>query len=447
MKKLLLSLLSLTLAFGVLSAQDAKGQLKKAGKLLTSYYNADPSDEERKSSKLEEAKTNIDKAVAGLDQLDEKKKGKALILKGEIYNEIANGYYKYTLLGQVVERAYPDASFVAFESLKKGHGLAQKKYDKKKAIEEITRTASFLSSDGITEYGNKNYAGAYNNFNAMLEIRDLLAASGAKLILETDQEYHEQIYRTALSAQLAKKTDAAKGLYQKLIDASYEEAGVYGGLYAMLKEEGKDEEAVAVLDKGRAKFPEDENLRIYEINYYLSQGKLDELVGKLKNAIESDPKNLSLYSTLGHVYDNLHQREAEAGNMEKSTEYFEQALKYYEDALKVDGNYGPAIYNMGALYYNSAAQMTREMKELEDDYSASGTRKYEAKKAEMMEMFAKALPFFQKSESLNPNDIGTLGALKEIYARMDDLDKYNTFKERLEKVQNGQTLEKAYFDK
>ena len=112
--------------------------------------------------------------------------------------------------------------------------------------------------------------------------------------------------------------------------------------------------------------------------------------------------------------------------------------------IVVDDKYVDAVYSIGALYYNKAASTTKEMKALEDDYSPAGTRKFEAKKAEMMGFFDQALPHFQRAETLNPNDRNTLIALKEIYARKDDLEKTKEFKTRLDNITN-EIDNKSYF--
>jgi tetratricopeptide (TPR) repeat protein len=174
-------------------------------------------------------------------------------------------------------------------------------------------------------------------------------------------------------------------------------------------------------------------------------GKLDELIGKLQMAIEKEPDNISLYTTLGNVFDNLYQREYAAGNKAKADEYFAKALGYYEQSLQKDPKYFDAIYSAGALYYNKAAAMTLELNKLADDYTKEGLKKYNDKKKEISAQFDLALPYFQRCETLNPNDISTLTALKEIFARRDDLEKSNEFKRRLEVVNGGGTNPEPYF--
>ena len=110
-----------------------------------------------------------------------------------------------------------------------------------------------------------------------------------------------------------------------------------------------------------------------------------------------------------------------------------------------DPKYFDAIYSIGALYYNKAAAMTKELITLEGDYSKDGMKKYEAMKVKVFAEFDEALPFFEKAESLNPNDANTLIALKEIFARKDDLATSGEFKDRLDKVQGGGKNDTSYF--
>ncbi len=89
--------------------------------------------------------------------------------------------------------------------------------------------------------------------------------------------------------------------------------------------------------------------------------------------------------------------------------------------------------------------MTAELNKLADDYSKAGIEKYKAKQKEVLGQFDLALPYFQRCEKSNPNDQNTLIALKEIYAKKDELDLSNEFKARLEKVNAGEKNASSYF--
>ena len=110
-----------------------------------------------------------------------------------------------------------------------------------------------------------------------------------------------------------------------------------------------------------------------------------------------------------------------------------------------DPKYVDAYYSVGALYYNRAALLTKQLNTLADDYSKEGLKKYEALKVKILAEFELALPHFQKAESIDANDVNTLIALKEIYARQNKLDISTEFKDRLEKVQAGGKNASSYF--
>ena len=169
-----------------------------------------------------------------------------------------------------------------------------------------------------------------------------------------------------------------------------------------------------------------------EINDALARGDLESLVGKLKAAMESEPDNITIPTTLGNVYDQLYQQAIADEDFEMAQSHYDNAKIYFSKALSMDENFFDAVYMMGAVEYNRAAQLAAELNLLAEDYTKEGTKKYDIKKDEMMHQFDTALPYFVKAESLKATDRNTLIALREIYARKDQLDKSNEYKDKIE---------------
>ena len=203
--------------------------------------------------------------------------------------------------------------------------------------------------------------------------------------------------------------------------------------------------AYSYLKEGRKLYPNDTALLFAEINHFLQTNETDQLISTLKLAIRKEPNNISLYTTLATVYDNIHQDAVRNGDAKKAEEYFNKALDRYNYALKKDIHNFDVVYSIGALYFNKAATMTNDLNDLSMDFSKEGMKKYDLKKKEMVQQFDLALPHFQKAESLRRNDMSTLIALKEIYAKKNDLKLMKEFKKRLEIVQNGGTNPTSYF--
>jgi len=434
MRKSFLGLIALLFMGITLQAQSPGDALKDAKKFLTKANLEENSDKQNEF--LAQAKEQIDIASAGIQSIDAKDHYKLWSAKGEIYNKMAKMDSNMSFINPNHKAKYPEAASTAFEAFKQTMPLALKKWQKSDALNNILSAAGSMTNAGRVMYTEKNYKGALNIFEKAIAARELLMENGENGFLSTDVELNDHIFMTALAASISKNTAAATKYFGKLYDAKYDNAAIYDGYFRALKDTDK-EKAVEVLAKGREMYPEDEGLLIAEINYYLAEEKLDVLVDRLKTAIAKDATNTTYVSTLGNVYDNLSVREAEAGNAAKSSEYFNLALEYYNKALDMDPNYHTALYNAGTLYYNKAAILTKEMVELSSDYSKAGTAKYNAKKVEVFANFDKALPYFQKAEVIDPNDLGTLTALKEIYAKKDDLEKSTEFKKRLENAQGG----------
>lgn len=442
MKKMWLSALALVaISFTAFSQdEDAEKSLKTATKAYSSY-NLDPANNK---PKLEEARKAIDIACA---KAPTNATCKAWVTKGQIYSEYANADEIELQLKKIEKAKNPEAPLIAYKAFKKSHELAVKKWEKSDAIKGILDMFNKLRNAGADRYGEKKYVEAYETFNAVLEANATLKAAGEKAIL-ADNDLNVYAYYGALSAQGAGMNAEAEAAYKKLIADKFElkeaPGSIYSGLYKVLVEQKKEEESVQALEDGVKAYPNDTELLFSQINYYLKKGELSKLIEKLKAAIDKEPTNAGLYTTLGSVYDNLSQIEMKKGNKAGAEEYTKSAMSYYDQSLARDPKNFDAVYSIGAMYYNKAAGMTEELNKLQDDYSDAGTKKYEALKAKMNEVFGQAMPYFQKAEALNPNDRNTLTAIREISVRLGKMDIGEEFKKRIENIDAKKTNE-VYF--
>lgn len=466
MKRFLLIFTALLFSAGVITGQNLKTTLNKAEKTARDAtraldkFTADNSQKDFLVEALDHAKAAIntidDISVADLENAFEKdrharraKRDVADIWEnaGKVYLEIANQLATADQL-DLDKSGIPTPDYPALkaaDALKNALSFTDRNFQIRNIVNAMTTAQGVLNNMGTMAFENsRDYPRAYLNFNEALVLHDLIQEQGGTSILDTEATLQDQRYFAGLSALSAQMTEQAADLFQKLYDENYDNALVYEAMYKVNKDEDI-EKAYAYLEAGREKYPEDVGLLFAEINHFLELKKLDQLIGKLETAIEKEPDNVSLYATLGNVYDNLFQREMKAGNDAKAEEYFDLALDNFQQALEKDPDFFDAIYSIGTLYYNRAAVLVGRLQGMEDDYSKEGLQKYEAMKKQVFEQFDKALPYFKQCEQLNPNDVNTLIALREIYARKDQLDMADVFKERLEKVQNGESFDNSYF--
>lgn len=427
MKKLFFILLGVFIAIGSINAQDTKSNYKKAKKLLSNYY-FNPGEN---AKDLVEASTLINEVL--LDTASQSD-WKVWHTKGQIFNEFIGNEVKMKILNPNYAIKNVGSGIEAFEAFKKAIMLADKPKFKEECLKLMLETENHLNNVAAYEFQDKNYQSAFDNFSRTIEAYDLFKSNNQEKDsrLFDPKIRNEQKLYTGYSAFYGEKKQNALKYFKDLADDNTDQPFVYEALYSINAEMNNSVDAIKYLTEGRTKFPDDTGLLYAEINYYIKEGKLSELIDKLQKAIEVDPKNVSVYTTLGSVYDQLNTKAFEAGDTATMRSHFENALKYFNKALELEPNNFDAVYSIGALYYNSAANYTKEINKYANDFSAAGTKKYNELRGKMLELFGAAKPYFEKAYSLNEKDLGVLQALSEIFARQDKLEEAKFYKTKLE---------------
>ncbi|THH41306.1 tetratricopeptide repeat protein [Neolewinella litorea] len=438
MRKFMLSALFAVFAITAAFAQSGEDALKNASKSYKSYQSGND---------VVELQAAVDAIQVAMDDATIQSDVDAYLTAGDIYSAAIQRYVQdRTLAGEEpIEPIVAKAASRAAQAYMKAYNIAEKSRDQKTALRGLEALQGNISNEGIFAIQDKNYQDSYEAFNTSVTVHDFITEKGGdSAFAEDDTKLNDERYYAALSAVLNEQYDAAEPLFIALYESGYEDAGLYDGLYKVYSGKGDMEKAGQYLTEGREKYPQETQLLFTEINYYLAQGKLDELTDKLKEAIAAEPENVSLYATLGQVYDQLYQSQRDE-NPEKAEEYFQQAKANYEAGLEKQPENASLIYSLGALYFNRAAKMTEKLVELGNDLTKDGQAKYEAMEKQINSEFDQAFPYFKKAEQTDPNNLNTLIALKEIFARRDDYDASNEMKARIERVQAGEKIESSYF--
>ncbi|MDX1685106.1 MAG: tetratricopeptide repeat protein [Saprospiraceae bacterium] len=422
MKNLFLLFLAFSLSINVGFAQDADKDMRKAGKALGKYHLNPTGNEDE----LKEAKKLIDRAMASGEISGD---AKAWITKGEIYNALAAKDAANITLDPNAE--VHNYALVAHEAFQEALDASMKNWETKDALKGMSETSGHLNAIGYAYYQKQDFEKAYQHFKAVLEINDTLKSNDMDGVLGDEKAVNDQYYITGVSAMSAGKKEPVAEYFGILDQRNFDKPVIYEGLYHAYIDTD-EEKALAYLAKGRERFPGEKSILFAEINHYLKKGELESLIEKLEKAAELEPDNASIYTTLGNVYDQQYQKELDKGNFEKAEPLFEKAKENYDKALEITKDDFAATYSIGALYYNKAAAVSVEVNKLADDYSKEGTQKYEVKKAEMDSLFSQALPWFEKAEQINSQDMNTMIALKEIHARQNNFEKSNEYKAKIE---------------
>lgn len=445
MKKVLFALLGILLTAGVAQSQEDPAKLaKSAGKALAAY-NQDPAGN---SSKLIEAKTKIEQA---LQAPEVQALASAWIIKGDVFSTRLQNEQALQMVNPNAKLSGDNDALEAINAYKMAYeNPTAKKYEKEQAIDGITAMQPQVINIGVGKYNAKEFEKAFLAFKASLDAHDILKANKKKSVLDEQKEYSDQVYFTGLLASLAKRCNDALTYYEMLYSKGTDSVAVYEGIYNC-KMELKDEAgALKIMQEGRKKFPEEGSLLFAEINYYISKGRLTELTGSLDQAIRKEPNNAGLYRALGDVYnslfttlleDTLQPKEQKAAKMK---EYADLAKKNFKVAIEKDPTNVDNNYSLGALLYNETNLIAQEMNAT-SFATAAGQKRYKELKAQMLVDVEEAIKYFQKAESLDPNDTNILAALIQAYGRKEDDTLYMEFKKRLDVVKKGGKNPASYF--
>lgn len=392
---------------------------------------------------------DYDKAVEYINMAvnnpDTKDNAKAWFTRGNIYMAMQNESGKNT------NSPYREAatSFLKTAQL-------DAKYEKDAVTQALMVSAYNYYNDAVGAYNKKDYELSMQLAKSTVDIHDM--EGGKRFASKSfDTVSASALMIQSYSALYAKKYDEALILLQALKANPIEKnANVYLALVDVYKSLNKDAELIAIIEEGKAQYPDNVNLRNEELNYYIKTGKQDVLMKKLEDAVAKEPNNAELHFNLANGYNNLaFPKDATGKDAPKPSnfdELFAKAETSYQKALAIDGANGGYNYNMGVLYYNLATDYNKRMNELADVINKS---KVPAEKKKLEDNYAKfntnrdasfekALPFLVKTvaayepneKSLSSDDkfsyISALTALKEIYARKNDMAKSAEYKAKLE---------------
>lgn len=380
------------LLFCVTAAFAQKGKLTQA----SSYFT---------SGKLDQAKKMVDEAITheACVNFD-----KAYFVKGQIYQAIFESQvpdYK---------KLDPNALDKAWEAFQKVIELdVKKKYVKKLEAQYRNLTIDYTNF-AVDKYNNEDFKGAFSAFQRVLEINNspiMTAEQPAKVDTVV-------IFNAAIAAQKSGDLAAAEKYYKESLKYGYEPARTYAMLTNVLKEQGKDEEALRYLHEGYKLFPEDSYMLVELINHYMNSGESEQAEIYLDAAIKQDPNNASFYRAKGNLYERMKQQE-------KAKEMFIKTLEL--DPTDFYSQYSLSYFKLEEV--NALVQKVNDIVDV-NEYNREIEKVFDAYKA--------LIPDFEKALELKPDDRNSVTVLKELYYKLRDKDpKYQQgYDEMVKKLEN-----------
>lgn len=391
MKKTII-LLSLVLAFSSAFAQKGKvttaQSLKDAGKIAEAYAAIEET--------IDESNPKSEKSIPW---------PKTWEVRGEIFQAIGQA------TDENVKKLSADPLTEAFNSYKKALELDSKGSNAKSIKIKLTLLTNDLTNQAINAFQAEDYNKALSSFEQIMEINNMpVVKSDSPDAVDT-----VIIFNAALAAYNAENYNKAIEYYKESAKYGYNGAKTYsliGASYQMLNDTTA---ALEALKEGYEKYPDDNALLESMIQIYMDLDKTDEALNYLEKAIAQDPTKPRYYFAQGALYEKLGQEQ--------------NAIDTYKKTMEIDPEFFNAYYNLGALYYNKGVQQV----EVANAVPPSEKAKYDAEVKKADGWFALALPYMEKCNELQTDDKMVLESLKNLYYRLQDMDKYNAV---LDKIKN-----------
>lgn len=300
--------------------------------------------------------------------------------------EVTAPIYEDALAGALaayVKAAEVDLKGSKTKDIKEGMSLIAKKY--------------YLEGMDHYSLGNKSKAAAL-----------VAKAADASLTAPLSTPDTLYTYYAGLLYQMDGDNEKAKTYLEKCLDINYYEAtgNVYPNLAEVYFALEDDAKGVETLEAGFVKFPENANILVGLINYYLVQeggeAKLLSLIDKAKKTM---PDNASLYGVEGDVYKRI-------GNYEKAEASYRQGIEIAPEE--------PSVYLSLAGYFLDlgGAAFTKAQETMDDNEYLALIKEYE-------NMYIKSLEPLEKAVSLMddslPRKRDIVDTLKSVYFNLRNI--------------------------
>lgn len=136
-------------------------------------------------------------------------------------------------------------------------------------------------------------------------------------------------------------------------------------------------------------------------------------------------KDIEFYLAIASLYNKIYESDRKG-----KLEFFQKEKDAYNNVLSLDPNNISANYSMGILFYNQAVNLINQSEYDLDIVALSDVQD------NSINLFKESLPFMEKAYSLDPKRKETLLGLSGIYFSLNEFEKSNLFKQKLEEIEN-----------
>lgn len=344
-------------------------------------------------------------------------KAKADIDEAMAHEKTINEAQTYIVASRVYSRLASEGK------LDEGITLGRKFLEKAKTIAETPNAKGKIDNKAIKNY-NKELSTfsnlsvnaavkAYDTKNFKLAEEAFIQANWANIQKDGYSDVSDSVIinSVALSALRAEDYETAVKYYAICIDIDYD--GPMSVLrvnycYKQLVDKGVKDLAPKIennLKNGFEKYPENKDVLVELIQFYLTEHRNEEALSYIDEAIAKDPDNAQYYFARGLLNEKINSA---------------NAIIDYQTAIAKNDKFFNALYNLAVVYYNQAVDLVGEANNEREQ------KKYDSLVAEANKAFENALPYMEKAAD-NADSVDNkkmcLDTVKSIYYRLGNYDK------------------------
>lgn len=180
----------------------------------------------------------------------------------------------------------------------------------------------------------------------------------------------------------------------------------------------KTDEALEAIEEAKKENPNDIAIIQAEADLHYRLGNLEKYSELMKKAVKQDPDNSNLHYNIGVSAEQL-------GDVKT-------AQKYYKQAIELDPEMENAYINMATTTLSKEREIVEEMNSL--GTSKADNKKYQKLNEEKKQYYSDALPYLEKAIEINPQNIGAMQTMMNIYYQLGKDEKAEEIKSRIDEI-------------
>lgn len=202
------------------------------------------------------------------------------------------------------------------------------------------------------------------------------------------------------------------------------------GVQSLLKaaELDKDKQQLASIQQNLkflgSKYYNDAKKTMDSVNYLTSISCFDKYLAVYKSVepgFDEKGKSMEYYLSLSYYFQEIFEQNGSKSALASTTQFLNKSLE-------INPNSPMANKNMAVLYYNIGVNIIKKM-----DYDVDLEQLY-VLQDEASKLFKQAEPFMSKAYQLSPKDKTIVEGMQGIYYQLNDTEKSNIFKKKLEEL-------------